>query len=128
MTNPITIKLIAFEDNPCDETTDYLKCYPKLWERFKMNTPVFVKNTVELYHWFQDDQFTIESTINKDKREIIFEITGVRNLEDCDEIADWYELINYELVDMETHEQCDVWVIFEDDGATLSVIKLRLCI
>lgn len=126
MTESVTIRLLASEDNPTEET-GFLKCYPKLWRRFKKKALIFVKNTIKLYHWFQDDQFIIKPTINKDKREILFEVTGVPNLEDCDEMADWYELVEYELVDKEIHEQCDEWIIYTDEeGENLSLIKLSL--
>ena len=126
MTESVTLKLLALEANPCEGETDFLKCYPKLWKCFKTNTPIFVTKTIKLYHWFQNDQFTIRRIINKNKREILFEITGIPNLEDCDDMADWHELINYELVDKGTHEQCDEWTIFQEDEEALSVIKLTL--
>ena len=68
------------------------------------NAPIFTDNAVKLYHWFQDDEFKIKTKIHEEKIEIEFKIIGISDLTNSEDIDDWYELINYFLIDKETHD------------------------
>ena len=121
-----TVKILSREYNPYAEN-NLIKINPKLWTKFKTNAPTYVMKTVVHYKWFKDNKYTIRQFINEDKKQIIFELTGVPNDNRYTRsMLEWHDLIKYMLVHKGTHDQCNDAIIFKEEGEILSMIELSL--